>query len=112
MPVPRVLAQINCTPAQATQLRTWLESDLPAANKILDRPREWAQSDEDAGRVLAVCDVRLKTRADANALYAKWAARWNNYAAANNITGRVSIHDCTHGEAGQQDCTISMTWVG
>lgn len=100
------------TPAQATQLRPLLESDLPPASKILDKPRAWAETAQDNGRVECIIDIRLKTRADADALYAKWVTRWNNYAVGNGITGRVCIHDCTHEDDNVSDCRVGLVWVG
>lgn len=115
MPVSRVIAQLHipaAAAAQSTTIRNALNGDLPAANRIIDKPRDWVTTTQSDGSVDVVLDIRLTTRANADTLYGKWSARWSNFASTYGITGRISIHDCTHGEAGQQDCTIGMTWVG
>ena len=93
MPRPRLIVVCSASTQLALDaLRTQIESDLPTAGRIYDKPVNWrAFSVPNLGRIVTKFDVRIKTVADADTVWGKWKAKLATLR-ATGVTGRISYH--------------------
>ena len=102
MPIPRITLRVYAdADAKLADLKTLIESQLPIASKIFDKPSNFVRFNE-GGRRHFHFDIRLKANVDAVALRDKIIAALPTI--RTYVSGYASYHLCSHLDASVVNC--------